>query len=39
MAPRVADLLGDELGRDEEWRREQVRAFEAPEPVSPDGIG
>ncbi|HWE36521.1 MAG TPA: glycerol-3-phosphate dehydrogenase/oxidase [Isosphaeraceae bacterium] len=29
MAPRVADLIGDELGRDEEWRREQVRAFEA----------
>lgn len=29
MAPRVAELLGAELGRDEAWRREQVRAFEA----------
>jgi glycerol-3-phosphate dehydrogenase len=29
IAPRVADLLGDELGRGEDWRREQVRAFEA----------
>jgi glycerol-3-phosphate dehydrogenase len=29
MAPRVAELLGDELGRDDAWRREQVRAFEA----------
>jgi glycerol-3-phosphate dehydrogenase len=29
MAPRVAELLACELGRDERWQMEQVRAFEA----------
>lgn len=28
MAPRVATLMAHELGRDEAWEREQVRAFE-----------
>ena len=27
MAPRVADLLAGELGRDSEWRARQVREF------------
>ncbi len=29
MAPRVAALMAAELGRGEEWRREQVRRFES----------
>ena len=29
MAPRVAELMAGELGRDEEWQRAQVRAFES----------
>jgi glycerol-3-phosphate dehydrogenase len=29
MAPRVAELLACEMGRDEAWRAEQVRAFGA----------
>ena len=29
MAPRVAELLAAELGRDAAWQAEQVRAFEA----------
>jgi glycerol-3-phosphate dehydrogenase len=28
MAPRVAELMARELGRDEEWRRREVGAFE-----------
>ncbi len=28
MAPRVAELMARELGRDEGWKRAQVRAFE-----------
>ena len=28
MAPRVAELMAKELGRDDEWQRAQVRAFE-----------
>jgi glycerol-3-phosphate dehydrogenase len=28
MAPRVAELMAGELGRDEAWRDEQVRAFQ-----------
>ena len=28
MAPRVAELMARELGRGDEWRRAQVRAFE-----------
>jgi glycerol-3-phosphate dehydrogenase len=28
MAPRVADLLARELGRDERWQRGQVQAFQ-----------
>ena len=27
MAPRVAELLARELGRDSAWQAEQVRAF------------
>jgi len=27
MAPRVADLLGRELGRDQAWRDAQIAAF------------
>jgi glycerol-3-phosphate dehydrogenase len=27
MAPRVAELLAGELGRDEAWQREQVDAY------------
>ena len=29
MAPRVASLMAQPLGRDEDWQREQVRAFTA----------
>ncbi|WP_420456447.1 hypothetical protein [Rubrivirga sp.] len=29
MAPRVAALLADELGHDEDWEREQVTAYRA----------
>ena len=29
MAPAVAALLADELGRDEAWEREQVEAYRA----------
>jgi glycerol-3-phosphate dehydrogenase len=28
VAPQVADLLADELDRDDAWARRQVRAFE-----------
>jgi glycerol-3-phosphate dehydrogenase len=28
MAPRVAELMARELGREEQWQKEQVRAFE-----------
>jgi glycerol-3-phosphate dehydrogenase len=28
MAPRVADLLARELGRDQAWRDAQVEAFD-----------
>jgi glycerol-3-phosphate dehydrogenase len=29
MAPRVAELLTQELGKTEEWKNEQVREFNA----------
>ncbi|WP_438846457.1 glycerol-3-phosphate dehydrogenase C-terminal domain-containing protein, partial [Asticcacaulis taihuensis] len=28
MAPRVAEILAEELGRDEQWQAAQVRTFE-----------
>jgi glycerol-3-phosphate dehydrogenase len=28
MAPRAADLMARELGRDAEWKERQIRAFQ-----------